>query len=268
MSGARTLDELMLGRILLFDKIYRHQKVRAAEAMVSAILGILAELAPNDVLELPYLFTDEQLIGLTVDHIEKFVGCALEGEQRELAELAAFLARRLRERNLFVRCFAYAHRMPLDSWIQADEQREGLRKLSESGDNPEDLSVLEEMLAEQARAVIEALDISVPPLLLANLERIIRFDPPEAGSKARDIYNAHLITPEGEVVLFKEDTAEARGWSDAYPLARDLGMSSRHKSLVPLCTLRRNRLPVSNSELGCPSPCLLSQRDLRRRSKI
>jgi deoxynucleoside triphosphate triphosphohydrolase SAMHD1 len=38
LSGGRTLDELMLGRTLLFDKVYRHQKVRAIEAMIENII--------------------------------------------------------------------------------------------------------------------------------------------------------------------------------------------------------------------------------------
>ena len=36
-SGASTLDEVALGRSLMFDKIYRHHKVRAVEAMIAAI---------------------------------------------------------------------------------------------------------------------------------------------------------------------------------------------------------------------------------------
>jgi deoxynucleoside triphosphate triphosphohydrolase SAMHD1 len=37
-SGNRTVDELTLGRTLLFDKLYRHHKTRACEAMVAAVL--------------------------------------------------------------------------------------------------------------------------------------------------------------------------------------------------------------------------------------
>lgn len=34
-SGSRTLDELLIARVLLFDKVYRHQKVRALEGMLA-----------------------------------------------------------------------------------------------------------------------------------------------------------------------------------------------------------------------------------------
>ena len=49
-SGGRTLDELMLGRTLLHDKIYRHHKVRAVETMVASILlniGQIIEKPPG-----------------------------------------------------------------------------------------------------------------------------------------------------------------------------------------------------------------------------
>ena len=44
MSGGHTLDELMLGRTLLFDKIYRHHKARAAEAMIALIIKQLIDI--------------------------------------------------------------------------------------------------------------------------------------------------------------------------------------------------------------------------------
>ena len=44
-SGGRTLDELVLGRVLLFDKIYLHHKLRAIEAMVALILLKLSALS-------------------------------------------------------------------------------------------------------------------------------------------------------------------------------------------------------------------------------
>ena len=113
--------------------------------------------------------------------------------------------------------------MPLDTWGHTEEQKLGLGRLSAAGDSPDDLSRFEARLAEKTLEVINLLKVSISPVIAVNLERVIRFDPPEASSKSRDIYNAHLITAEGEVVLFKEDTTEARGWSDAYPLARDLG---------------------------------------------
>jgi HD superfamily phosphohydrolase len=266
MSGARTLDELMLGRILLFDKIYRHQKVRAAEAMISSIIDVLAKLLPADVLHLPYLFSDEQLIELTSDEIQRRAGKAIDNQEQRLAELVAILTQRLRERNLYVRCFAYAHRMPLDTWGHTEEQKLGLGKLSAIGDNPEDLNRFEARLAEETLTIIRIVEASIPTVLLDHLSHLIRFDPPEASSKARDIYNAHLITTEGEVVLFKEDTTEARGWSDAYPLARDLGYVFAPQELGSFVYLATEA--VVRSEFGIRMPDSMLSFAKRSREEI
>jgi deoxynucleoside triphosphate triphosphohydrolase SAMHD1 len=55
LSGERTLDELVFGQTLLFDKLYRHQKVRAAEAMVAAILDQIAALSDSGAFLAPLL---------------------------------------------------------------------------------------------------------------------------------------------------------------------------------------------------------------------
>ena len=70
LSGGRTLDELMIARTLLFDKIYRHQKTRAVEAMVAnAISMLLPFLDMSRQLTLPLDIDDEDFIALTKDTI-------------------------------------------------------------------------------------------------------------------------------------------------------------------------------------------------------
>src|SRR5262249_20185383 len=59
LSGGRTLDELMIARTLLFDKVYRHQKTRAVEAMVSNAIRLLLPLLKGEsVLTLPLTVSD------------------------------------------------------------------------------------------------------------------------------------------------------------------------------------------------------------------
>ena len=64
-SGARTLDELALGRALLFDKIYRHQKVRAAEAMVASLMNEVIKVKPDTPALIPYLILDDDFLSLS-----------------------------------------------------------------------------------------------------------------------------------------------------------------------------------------------------------
>src|SRR5262249_2157019 len=73
LSGGRTMDELMLSKALLADKIYRHHKVRAAEAMVSSALHALSEIVPGSVAMLPYKLVDDELIDLTKARVESLM---------------------------------------------------------------------------------------------------------------------------------------------------------------------------------------------------
>src|SRR5207244_5520016 len=70
LSGGRTLDELMIARTLLFDKVYRHQKTRAVEAMFAKAVGLLVpHLKPESVLLLPLTNSDDDFINLNRDTI-------------------------------------------------------------------------------------------------------------------------------------------------------------------------------------------------------
>jgi len=62
VSGGRTLDELLIGRIMLFDKLYRHHKVRACEAMVAAIYRAIGALHSDGPAMLPYHLDDAQIL--------------------------------------------------------------------------------------------------------------------------------------------------------------------------------------------------------------
>ena len=113
LSGGRTLDELMFGRTLLFDKIYRHQKVRATEAMVSSIIELLVSVAGDRAAIMPLLFEDDDLLDFTREGLaDRFKNEVSEDDWKRLAP-AREIAGRLKRRELFVRAFAFAQTMPL-----------------------------------------------------------------------------------------------------------------------------------------------------------
>ena len=114
LSGGRTLDELMLGRTLLFDKIYRHQKVRALESMVSSILLTIAPIIDKNPAFVPYLWTDDELLEISKERIEHLMGRSLAKSEAEKVAVAVDIATRLKDRRLFVRAFAFSQNMPLD----------------------------------------------------------------------------------------------------------------------------------------------------------
>ena len=256
-SGGRTLDELMLGRTLLFDKIYRHQKVRAAESMVASLFECLARLLPNSAAMLPYELVDDQLVNLNLPAIKQLAGRELTGEEETIAKVASDVARRLRERNLFVRSFAFSQHMPSDPYGADERQRAGLDRLIRASTDPQRRG---ELAGRIGRVMLQVLEILGKKDLVAQFGGVfasyLRIDPPEAASHGSEIYNAHLITPSGEVRRFREDIAETRAWTDAYLLARDLGFVFTCSELSPFVFLAAEW--VVRTEFGVRIPRSMS----------
>lgn len=234
-SGARTLDELMLGRTLLFDKIYRHQKVRAAEVMVTSLLLELAAATNKSALMLAYELADEHLLDL--DALQLVDTQRLDVVQGEMA-VARDLSRRLRDRDLFVRAFAFAEYMPDDPYREDSQHKLGIQSLFEAATDSDlrgslvrDIaSVTADILARLGK---EQLLDSVPG---RDLKPYLWLDPPAAVSPvttATDAGRAYLVNGTDRVSSFRSQFVGTRGWADAYLLTRDVGYVFTTRELAP-----------------------------------
>jgi HD superfamily phosphohydrolase len=226
LSGGRTLDELMIARTLLFDKIYRHQKTRAVEAMVAnAVSTLFPLLDHNTLLMLPLTVDDEDFIALTRRSIASRLRLRPEGNARTKLSVVANLVRRIRNRDLFVRAYAFSHTMPQDPFRNDPVQKAGLERLSRAfGGNPEERTKLLESIATAARRIIALTENLVPDnCRRATVHHYIALDPFATNTKTNEIARACLITVDGRVLRFRDDSAESSAWSNAYVMTRDLG---------------------------------------------
>lgn len=239
-SGARTLDEVALARTLMFDKIYRHQKVRAAEAMVYSLLTQLATIYPEHSSMLPFAITDDELLGLTRESIGNLIGKpvqALSESGRKTALVVEYLARRLRERRLFVRGFAFSAAMPRDGYQHDPKHRKGLERLISECSKPEGRAQLVGRLCQRLRQLCPLLDrsdlLNVPG---DDLTPFIWISPPKAPPRVSncDTGNAYLIDDDGSLLQAEEDAGDTSRWTN-YVTTRDLGYIFTLKRLaVPL----------------------------------
>ena len=244
LSGARTLDELMLGRTLLYDKIYRHQKVRAAEVMVASLLLCIAQLVETSPLHIPYRFSDDALLDLDRESLTRLASQSLSTEQEQFVDVAVDLAARLRDRHLFARAFAFATTMPLDPYRHAEEQRLGLERLLRDVRAADDRGKLVGRISEEMRAILAAINAqdvlaSIPH---SQLKSYIWLDPPSVPDTSADAARAYLIAENGDVMQFRDDFAETRSWADAYPLTRDVGYIFAPKELGPYLFLASEKI--------------------------
>lgn len=223
-SGASALDEVSLSRSLMFDKIYRHHKVRAVEAMVTAVVANVGELLTEWTPLLPLTFNDETFLDLSLEDLR---ARNLEGkaDDAQLASAAELLAR-LRYRRLFVRSFAFAQTMPFDAYQGDPDARLAnetfIREISDQPDRREkfldeivtQLVTIAEKLGRQAQ--VEALP--------GGVRTYIRVDPPTSSGRGSESDQSRAFLIEDKRVFKVEKVrAEGRGWSDAYVNTKDVG---------------------------------------------
>lgn len=235
LSGARTIDELMLGRTLLFDKIYRHQKVRSAEAIVAGIVKAIADLLPCGPLMLPFHLFDEDLLSLDYARIEALARRTLSEEEQQRARLIEDLSRRLRDRELLVRAFAFSQVMPLDPYRHDPQQRSGLAQFDSIAKDPFKRGEFVEAVVAEVTRILAALNENavLKNFLGTDLKPYIWVDPPQMVPEGREIPRAYLITEDRKLVRFRDESAGTRGWADAYLLTKDTGYVFAPEQLAP-----------------------------------
>jgi HD superfamily phosphohydrolase len=239
MSGARTLDELMFGRVLLYDKLYRHHKVRAAEAMVASIFRQVSSLIQDGPALLPFHLVDHELLELDRTAVRRLASKPLTDAQRRAADTAADLAARLKRRELFVRAFAFALDMPQDPYHSEPGHFDGLAEVMESNDDPE---LLDDLVKRIAAALKEICEILAPELVKEygnNFEPYLALDPPMPTPDGTDATHAYLISEgaEGDILTARPGIAGAAKWSEAYLLTRETGFVFTTEELAPYAFL-------------------------------
>ncbi len=229
LSGCRTLDELVFGQTLLYDKLYRHQKVRAAEAMVAAIFDQIAGLTNGGALMAPYEMVDAELLHLDEARVERLAGRPLEGEDElRRARVAIDLAGRLHKRHLFRRAYAFAQNMPLDPYRADSIHRNGLVAFTRMARKPHERGEFVGEIANIARGILTLLgrEDVLGDLPGGDMRPYIWLDAPNAQTQSNETVRAYLLGdgPGAQHMLpFRDEYAETPGWSNAYLLTRDTG---------------------------------------------
>ncbi len=223
-SGGRTLDEIALARTLLFDKVYRHQKVRAVEAIVTRMVMVLAANAEGHPSEIPFRMSDDQLLELNNDVLVQAVGRELVADDREWIELLQDLSRRLRDRDLFVRGFAFASVMTGDDYRDDARQKDALAAFLDACGSSTDA---EAFMRKVVELVVEIAVVLAEPLPVdaSRLHHYLCLSMPKPAPRldGSDTGRAHLIDADGKATQASVDAAETSPWADAYIATRDQG---------------------------------------------
>ena len=220
LSAAKTLDELLIGRTLLYDKVYRHQKVRQLESYVQSFLFALAAAVPMH--EVPLLglyladdeFTAGVLGGLPVD------------PESESVIVAVNLAKRINERRLPVRAYAFPPHADLpeeDHEITAVAKRliEELRKQGSARRFQQEVVSRTREIVEVLRVAGRTYPAHVIDSELDMLDHTVSLSISDIHGEPTKIGNAYLLLPEGDLSEFQTESEHSKPWSNSYVATRD-----------------------------------------------
>jgi deoxynucleoside triphosphate triphosphohydrolase SAMHD1 len=256
-SGGRTVDELILGRTLQEDKLYRHHKVRAIEAMVASIFRQLDQIEPEAVPMAPFELRDEDFTFLSERRIEDVIARKLKPKEKKgPAAVAIDLADRLRRRELFVRAYAFSLGMPLDPYRADADHFAGLERLArESGSDFAQRGILIDAIVAEIRA---AISVAKPELAgrYPDLKPYIWLDPLYASPPTNDSARAYLISEQSasqKVIRFQDDYAETVRWANAYVITRDAGYVFAPADLAAFAYVATEKVLRRNYQIRTPA---------------
>ncbi len=226
-SGGSTLDEVAIGRSLMFDKVYRHHKVRAAEAMVAAIVDALGPSLESDLPMLPLRLYDEDVLHLDLPRLSALTRRTIEtvDDLDEQMRVGFDVAQRLSRRHVFVRAFAFSQHLPEDPYRGQELHRLALDRLMRGAAKADTRRDLVNHIAELVGSMIGALGLELPSLVVDNVARYVWVDPPSSGhpDAKPDPSRAYVIGSDGRPREVRHVSAEQRGWVDAYTNTHDMG---------------------------------------------
>ena len=123
-AGLGSYEQLIIARVLLYDRLYYHHKVRAAESMLQSLVR-LAEEERGEKYSLKELFngmSDDILVGVIGGDLESgALGCGGERSQR--------LSRAIQDRSIYYRAYAFAARFIAGLEVLTDEDQRDTRAL-------------------------------------------------------------------------------------------------------------------------------------------
>lgn len=263
-SGASVLDELYLGRTLLFSKVYRHHKVRAAEAMVENLYDVLSDLLSEEDLLASYIkLTDDTLLNLrleTSSAILRDFGLKEQKGKKKDRLVALDLIRLLREREIFVKSFAIQSKFLADPLRGDAGQSQALKAFMSALTNTNQIAVFKAKVVAGVRTLLNnlqpALDAKYSGRALSDHLSVSKPNTPQGGS---EISRAIVFPAGGKPITYNEASLNTDAWARAYNLSQAAsGFIFCPRELAPYVFVAAEKVVREEYDIILP-PCVLDE---------
>lgn len=230
LSGLGAYEQMIVGRAILYDRLYYHHKVRSAEAMVRRLIQLAEEErgAPFAVRELFFDYPDDTVIFVIGGMLKD---AQINGGEDRCTQLANLIHRR----EVHYRAFAFAPRFISGISVLPDAEKRDARALLWNGpltglSTLNGCDELAQVIFEKAKLLIEKIEglrKSDAPL---NPEHIV-VDLPvnKVAVRGGDI----LTRTEDGYVATPNLFFDPEKWSQAYEHQKQCGFVFTHRDFVP-----------------------------------
>lgn len=235
ISGIGAYEQMIVGRVVLYDRLYYHHKVRAADAMAQRLVQV-AEEERGKAFTIPDLFLDVSDDTM----IEVLGGRLVTSEGLGGGPRAGELAAAIRERRLYHRALAFASRFiaGLDGFQDEqtrDSERAALwRQVTRNLDTFEAIGKFEREIYDTAQT-IASVDADLSSLVSRLRPEHIIVDLPT--NKARPGGNLMLTRTENDEVGLPNLFFDPERWSNAYDQQKRCGYVFCPRDQIPLVSL-------------------------------
>lgn len=241
-SGFGSVEQMLIGRTFLYDRLYHHHKVRAAEAMAQRMM-LIAERDRKRRLSLDEIFLsvgDDTLVRIFAEEVR-------HDRLETQSPAAARLAKELLDRRLLHRAYAFRARfvaMPEGmgtSSLEAtrNEKWRRLLKAIETLADRYELGVAIFDVAMQAAGVLESADIDRATMAKFK-ERLTDLGPEhiiiDVPQRKADAIRTMARYPDGTLKV-PEFSFNPVKWADAYDLQKRTGYVFCPRDVVPIVAL-------------------------------
>lgn len=222
-SGLSVVDELLLTKMILFSKLYQHPKVVAIEAMIRAIVDSLAKIVDHkQLIAFVYEVLDDELVLADDDGLRKRLGLRDKGEDATIDAAVGNcteILSRLRERNLFVRAFAFSAHNPSGSDGHEDATTKAMNELVRFLSDRTSLAALHNEIVAELVTVAKYLNLSFTEDFFRSMVVIRKKMLPSQ----EELRRAYIFPSQGKPKTFGETGIHKDAWSSSFVSAAPKG---------------------------------------------
>ncbi|WFS23924.1 phosphoribosyltransferase-like protein [Rhizobium rhododendri] len=251
-SGLSVVDELLLTKMILFSKLYQHPKVVAIEAMIRAIVDNLAKVIDHKrLISFVYEILDDELVLSDEAGLRKRLALKSPGEDTSIDTAVGHcieILGRLRERNLFVRAFAFSAHNPSNTDGTEDATTKAMNELVRFLSDRTSLAALHQEITDELLKITGHLKLPFSEDFYRSMVVIKKKTLPSQ----EELRRAYIFPTQGKPKTFGETGIHKDAWSSSFVSAAPKGYIFSPREIAPYVFIATETVVAKKHDVAIP----------------